>query len=57
MADVGKELEAAKRLSCRPVLGTLQEKIEPAHTALLVIDMQNDFCAAAGLVARDGRDI
>lgn len=57
MTDIAKELEIAKRLAHRPVLGTLQEKIAPAHTALLVIDMQNDFCASGGLVSRDGRDL
>lgn len=52
-----KELEAARRLSHQRVLATLEEKVAPAHTALVVIDMQNDFCAAGGLVSRDGRDI
>jgi len=27
------------------------------NTALLVIDVQNDFCATGGLVSKDGRDI
>ena len=57
MADIAKELEMARRLAHRPVLATLEEKIAPAHTALLVIDMQNDFCASGGLVSRDGRDL
>jgi ureidoacrylate peracid hydrolase len=52
-----KELEAARRLSHKAVLATLEEKVAPAHTALVVIDMQNDFCASGGLVSRDGRDI
>jgi ureidoacrylate peracid hydrolase len=33
-------------------LSTLPERLAPAHTALLVIDMQNDFCAADGYVER-----
>lgn len=51
------DLAAARRLAHRPLLVTLGEKVEPAHTALVVIDMQNDFCASGGMVSRDGRDI
>jgi ureidoacrylate peracid hydrolase len=40
----------------RPLVG-LVNKLLPAHTALLVIDMQNDFIAEGGLVARSGRDV
>ena len=29
----------------------------PAHTALLVVDMQNDYCAAGGASDRNGRDL
>jgi ureidoacrylate peracid hydrolase len=39
------------------LLATLPEKAAPAHTALLVIDMQNDFCADEGFVRRGGRDV
>ncbi len=31
-------------------LATLSERLDPAHTAVLVIDMQNDFCAPGGYV-------
>jgi nicotinamidase-related amidase len=33
------------------VLGTLEEQIKPEHTALVVIDPQNDFCANDGAAA------
>jgi ureidoacrylate peracid hydrolase len=33
-------------------LRTLAERLAPPHTALLVIDMQNDFCAADGYVEK-----
>ena len=35
----------------------LKEKISPKHTALLVIDVQNDFAAPDGLLAKGGRDM
>lgn len=38
--------------SAAPLLRTLAERLDPRRTALLVIDMQNDFCAEAGYVER-----
>ena len=29
-------------------LMSLPEKIDPVHTAVVVVDMQNDFCADGG---------
>jgi ureidoacrylate peracid hydrolase len=34
----------------RSVTTGLAERLDPAHTALLVIDMQNDFCAPGGYI-------
>jgi len=34
------------------ILRTLAEKVQPRHTALLVVDMQNDFCAQGGYLQR-----
>jgi ureidoacrylate peracid hydrolase len=39
------------------MLRTLEEKIAPDHTALLVVDVQRDFCAADGAFGRLGRDL
>ena len=50
-------LAVAQTLAHVPPLTTLSEKVRPAHTALIVIDMQNDFCAADGFVAKGGRDV
>lgn len=47
---------AARIAHVMPVKG-LREKVDPRHTALLVIDMQNDFIADEGLIAREGRDV
>jgi ureidoacrylate peracid hydrolase len=52
-----QDLAVAERIAHIRPLGSLAEKVNPAHSALLVIDMQNDFCATGGLVSRDGRDI
>jgi len=51
------DLAVASRLAHVRPLGSLAEKVDPAHTALLIIDMQNDFCAPGGLVSKDGRDL
>ena len=36
----------------RQVYDQLHEIVGPQHTALLVVDMQNDFCAPAGVFER-----
>lgn len=35
----------------------LSEKLNPAHTALLVIDIQNDFCSPEGKMGQMGKDV
>ena len=39
------------------MLKTLGEKVDPKNAALLVVDMQNDFCHPEGYVARRGSDM
>ena len=41
----------------RNLLRTVGEKIDPAHTALLVVDVQNDMCHSDGAFAQMGIDI
>jgi ureidoacrylate peracid hydrolase len=48
---------AASQLAHKPILATLEAKVEPKHTALVVIDVQNDFCAAGGMIDQEGIDI
>jgi ureidoacrylate peracid hydrolase len=49
--------EAAERLTHRPLLTSLDQKIDPAHAALVVVDMQNDFCASGGMMDLEGADL
>lgn len=39
------------------VLITLEEKVEPRHSAVMVIDVQNDFCHEEGYIQRRGIDV
>jgi hypothetical protein len=50
-------LAAAAKLAHIAPLGSLRQKANPNHAALIVIDMQNDFCASGGLVDKGGRDV
>jgi ureidoacrylate peracid hydrolase len=36
----------------RLLLDSVEKRLDPAHTAVMVIDMQNDFCAEQGYVER-----
>lgn len=47
---------AEKVSHVRPLWG-LARKVAPRHTALVVIDMQNDFVAEGGLMHREGWDV
>ena len=39
------------------VLTTLEEKVDPRHSAVMVIDVQNDFCHEEGHIHRRGMDV
>lgn len=39
------------------VLDTLQELTDPKHTALVVVDMQNDFCHPDGHFSKHGKKV
>lgn len=49
--------ELASRIAHVPPLRTLAEKVAPTHTALVVIDYQNEFCSESGQLAREGFDL
>jgi hypothetical protein len=39
------------------MLSSLREKVDPKHSALILVDVQNDFCADGGAMHREGRDL
>jgi ureidoacrylate peracid hydrolase len=39
------------------VMTTLEQKVDPAHAALIVVDVQNDFCADNGFFGAEGYDL
>src|ERR1700724_4739686 len=39
------------------MLKTLADKVRPEHCAILIVDVQNDFCAEGGAMHREGRDL
>ena len=39
------------------MLKTLADKVRPEHCAILIVDVQNDFCAEGGAIHREGRDV
>ncbi|MGA8615216.1 MAG: isochorismatase family cysteine hydrolase [Xanthobacteraceae bacterium] len=57
MSAPESDFEVASRLAhVEPLVG-LARKVNSSHSALIVIDMQNDFIAPEGLVGRSGRDV
>ena len=47
----------ARHIDGKWVYESLAEIIEPRHTALVVVDMQNDFCSPQGAVPKDRAEI
>jgi ureidoacrylate peracid hydrolase len=39
------------------MLNTLAEKVQPGRCAVLIVDVQNDFCCEGGAMHREGRDL
>jgi ureidoacrylate peracid hydrolase len=46
-----------KEIYGKQVYDTLGEIVHPEHTALIVVDVQNDFCSPEGQFAKGGIDI
>src|SRR4051795_5514295 len=50
-------MRAVFEIDGKQVFDTLDELVDPQHTALLVIDMQRDFCTPGGAFDQLGVDI
>jgi nicotinamidase-related amidase len=46
-----------REVNGQQVCETLAEVVDPRRAALLVVDVQNDYCAPDGVLAREGGDI
>ena len=57
MAGTSATQQAAREIAHVEPLFKFDDKIAPAHTALLVIDMQNDFMADGSMADREGLDM
>lgn len=57
MSTPESKFDIASRIAHVQPLMTLGNKVRASNAALIVIDMQNDFCAPGGLVAKGGRDV
>lgn len=51
------DFETASRLAHVQPLRGLAVKATPAHTAIIVVDVQNDFCAQGGMMWKEGLDL
>jgi ureidoacrylate peracid hydrolase len=52
-----KETNKGMAAALARMLDTLEKKVNPVHTALIVVDMQNDFCATEGMLGREGAEL
>ncbi|SFD67291.1 ureidoacrylate peracid hydrolase [Bosea sp. CRIB-10] len=51
------ECKTTETFASRSVLATVEERLAPQRAALIVVDMQNDFCAPGGYVEGIGKDV
>ena len=57
MTSAPDDFAVASRISHVTPLSGLANKVAPGHTALIVIDVQNDFCAPDGMMDQEGFDL
>ena len=54
MTDRDELYEVAQMIAHKPLLRGLRDKVAPRHTAIIVVDMQNDFVAKDGYITIPG---
>ena len=54
MTDRDELYEIAQTIAHKPLLQGLRDKVAPRHTAIIVVDMQNDFVAKNGMMGKEG---
>ena len=54
MTDRDELYEIAQMIAHKPLLRGLRDKVAPRHTAIIVVDMQNDFVAKDGYITIPG---
>ena len=57
MTTAPDDFALASRISHVTPLRGLTDKVGAGHTALIVIDVQNDFCAPGGMMDKEGMDL
>lgn len=57
MSTKPEDRKLATHLGHVAPLDSMKLKANPRHAALLIVDVQNDFCAPGGVLATEGRDI
>ena len=56
-SNMNPEMSKQINETMKRALTTLEAKVNPPHTALIVVDVQNDFCAKGGMMDREGMDL
>ena len=46
-----------RKIANKLVYDTLEEAVGPRHPALLIVDMQNEFCSPEGVPGKNGTDV
>ncbi len=57
MVEMTKAMKQHIDATMEKALTTLEAKVNPAHTALVVVDVQNDFASKEGFMGRLGFDV